>query len=96
MKADIFIQGHLCATISIPSDSLLGLLARGMITEAAPKLQRLARDLSDLDQVQCSVSLRIRTPTPYSRRFLEQNRQEQTSWPDKGKPNGSSTRPTKP
>ncbi len=60
MKADLYVQGHFWASIDIPGDSLLALLAKGMITEANEKAAQLARELTDLDQIQCTVTLCIR------------------------------------
>jgi len=66
MKADLYVQGNYWATIEIPGDSLLALLAKGMITEASDKLDALANELNDLDHVQCSVSLHIRETVAYN------------------------------
>lgn len=60
MKADLFVQGIYWATIQIPDNSLLDLLAKGMITEASEKAAALACELTDLDHIECSVSLHIR------------------------------------
>ncbi|MBA7540161.1 hypothetical protein ES705_32455 [subsurface metagenome] len=65
MKADLYVQGHFWATIDVPGDGLLALLAKGMITEANEKAAQLARELTDLGQVRCSVSLCIRHGPPY-------------------------------
>ncbi|MBA7569742.1 hypothetical protein ES708_11483 [subsurface metagenome] len=62
MKADLYVQGHFWATIEVPGDSLLALLAKGMITEANEKVTQLARELTDLTQVRCSLSLRLHKP----------------------------------
>lgn len=59
MKANLYLQGHFWASINLPGDSLLALLAKGMITEANRKPQQLADELNNLDQVECSISLRI-------------------------------------
>jgi len=66
MKADLFVQGNFWATIIIPGDSLLALLAKGMISEATRKAEQLAKELNDLDQVQCSINLRFRHPVDYT------------------------------
>lgn len=66
MKADLYVQGRHWATIQLAQHSLLALLAKGMITEANEKAQQLARELTDLDQVQCSISLRFRHPVTYT------------------------------
>jgi len=66
MKADLYVQGNFWATIIVPGDSLLALLAKGMITEATRKAQQLAKELNDLDQVQCSINLRFRHPTDFT------------------------------
>jgi len=66
MKANLYLQGNFLASIEIPGDSLLALLAKGMITEATQKAQELARELNDLDQVRCSVSLRIQHGPAYA------------------------------
>ncbi|TEU08466.1 MAG: hypothetical protein E3J25_11980 [Anaerolineales bacterium] len=66
MKADLYVQGHFWASIDIPGDSLLALLAKGMITEANEKAQALAKELNDLNQVHCSVSLRLSHPVTYT------------------------------
>ena len=65
MKADLYVQGAFWATIIVPGDSLLALLAKGMITEANRKAEQLAKELNDLDQVQCSINLRFRHPVNY-------------------------------
>jgi len=66
MKADLYVQGHFWASIDIPGDSLLALLAKGMITEANEKAAQLARELTDLDQIQCTVTLCIRHDPAYA------------------------------
>jgi len=66
MKADLYVQGNFWATIVVPGDSLLALLAKGMITEATCKAQQLANELNDLDQIQCSINLRFRHPVDYN------------------------------
>lgn len=66
MKANLFIQGHFWASIDIPGDGLLALLAKGMITEANEKAAQLARELTDLNDVQCTVTLSIRHAPTYS------------------------------
>jgi len=66
MKADLYVQGHFWASIDVPGDSLLALLAKGMISEANRKAQQLANELNDLDQVQCSISLRIKDPVSFT------------------------------
>ncbi|MBA7633504.1 hypothetical protein ES703_41072 [subsurface metagenome] len=76
MKADLYVQGNFWATIIIPGDSLLALLAKGMIAEANLKAQQLARELNDLDQVQCSVSLRFSDPVTYSHPESDQDPHE--------------------
>ncbi|GAI13699.1 unnamed protein product, partial [marine sediment metagenome] len=58
MKADLYVQGNFWATVDVPDDGLLTLLAKGMITEAQRKAQQLRRDLDSLDGVQCSISIR--------------------------------------
>lgn len=76
MKADLYVQGNFWASIQIPGDSLLALLAKGMITQANQKAQQLAQDLADLDQVQCSVSLRLTKPVAYSDPQRDQDPQQ--------------------
>ncbi len=66
MKADLYVQGNYWATIDVPGDGLLALLAKGMITEANEKAAQLARELTDLDHIQCSVSLCIRHGPTYA------------------------------
>lgn len=73
MKADLYVQGHFWATIIIPGDSLLALLAKGMIAEANLKAQQLASELNDLDQVRCSVSLRFSDPVTYAPPALDED-----------------------
>ncbi|MBA7572252.1 hypothetical protein ES708_14028 [subsurface metagenome] len=65
MKADLYVQGQYWATIDVPGDSLLALLAKGMITEAQQKAEQLARDLNNLEGVSCSISLRRKEPVAY-------------------------------
>jgi len=65
MKAELYVQGNYWATIEIPGDSLLALLAKGMIVEATRKAEQLAKELPDLAQVQCSINMRIRHPVDY-------------------------------
>jgi len=62
MKADLYVQGHFWATIELPGDGFLALLAKGMIAEATQKADQLQRDLNSLDGVECSISLRIKKP----------------------------------
>lgn len=66
MKADLYVQGHFWATIDVPGDSLLALLAKGMITEATEKADQLHQDLDSLDGVTCSISLRVKEPVTYA------------------------------
>jgi len=66
MKADLYVQGNFWATIELPGDSLLALLATGMIMEATRKGHQLAKELKDLAQVQCSVNLRFRHPPDHT------------------------------
>ena len=66
MKANLFVQGHFWASIDIPGDSLIALLAKGMITEANEKAAELARELTDLDQIQCTLTLSIRHDPAYA------------------------------
>ena len=66
MKADLYVQGNFWATLIIPGDSLLAVLAKGMIDEANRKAQQLAKELNDLNQVQCSINLRFRHPVDYT------------------------------
>ncbi|GAI67686.1 unnamed protein product [marine sediment metagenome] len=74
MKADLFVQGRFWASIDIPGDSLLALLSKGMITEANEKAAQLARELTDLDQIQCTVTLCIRHGPPTQPPLI--------TWPD--------------
>jgi len=66
MKADLYLQGNFWATIVIPGDGLLALLARGMITEANRKASQLVNELNDLDQVQCTINMRISHPVNFT------------------------------
>lgn len=66
MKADLYVQGHFWGTIDLPGDSLLALLAKGMITEAQQKAEQLRQDLNDLDGVSCSISLRLQGHVTYN------------------------------
>ena len=66
MKADLYIQGHFWATIDVPGDSLIALLAKGMITEAQHKADQLQADLNAIDGVQCSIHLRVKQPVTYT------------------------------
>ena len=96
MKADLYVQGNYWATIDVPGDGLLALLAQGMITQAKQKAAQLQRDLNDLDGVVCSISLRLQAPTTYPPGADHQPHHEELTCPDTEKPNGSSTRPAKP
>jgi len=60
MRADLYVQGHFWATIDVPGDSLLALLAKGMITEANAKADQLKADLNGIDGVKCSIHLRLK------------------------------------
>ncbi len=66
MKADLYVQGQYWASIDIPGDSLIALLAKGMITKANEKAAQLARELTDLDHVECTVTLSIRHDPAYT------------------------------
>ena len=66
MKAELYVQGTYWATIDVPGDGLLALLAQGMIAQAKQKAAQLQRDLNDLDGVVCSISLRLQAPTTYT------------------------------
>jgi len=65
MKADLYVQGHFWATIDVPGDSLLALLAKGMITETTHKCAQLKVDLAALDSIQCVISLSVKGTTIY-------------------------------
>ncbi len=65
MKADLYVQGNFWASIDVPGDSLIALLAKGMITEAQHKAEQLQADLMAIDGVQCSISLRLKKPVTY-------------------------------
>ncbi|MBA7639367.1 hypothetical protein ES703_47025 [subsurface metagenome] len=66
MKADLYVQGHFWATIDVPGDGLLALLASGMITEAQRKADQLQADLNAIDGVVCSIHLRLKEPVTYT------------------------------
>jgi len=66
MKADLYVQGHFWATINVPGDSLLALLASGMIVEAQRKADQLKADLEAIDSVACSIHLRFKTPVTFT------------------------------
>lgn len=66
MKADLYIQGHFFAAIDLPGDSLLALLAKGMITEATARAALFQQDLQSIEGVECSISLRFKSPITYS------------------------------
>ena len=57
MKADLYVQGHFWATIELPADGLLAILAKGMITEAQRKAQQLQADLNAIDGVEICLEL---------------------------------------
>ncbi len=65
MKADLYVQGSFWATIDVPGDSLLALLAKGMITEAQQRADKLQADLDAIDRVKCSIHLRLQNVTIY-------------------------------
>ncbi len=65
MKADLYVQGHFWATIDVPGDSLLALLAKGMITEAQQRADQLKADLNGIDGVKCSIHLRLQDRVIY-------------------------------
>ena len=65
MKADLYVQGHFWATIDVPGDSLLALLAKGMITEAQQKAHQLQADLNTINGVVCSIHMRVKEPITY-------------------------------
>ena len=68
MKADLYVQGHFWATIDLPADSLLALMAQGMISHAKQRAAKLEAELNSIDSVRCTVSLNFREaatfPTP--------------------------------
>lgn len=66
MKADLYVQGHFWATIELPGDGLLALLAKGMITQTQSKADQLKQDLESVDNIQCSISLRVKEPVDYT------------------------------
>lgn len=66
MKADLYVQGHFWATIDVPGDSLLALLAQGMISRAERLAHQLKSDLNALEGVNCSISLRLKSPVAFS------------------------------
>lgn len=67
MKANLYVQGHFWATIDVPGDSLLALLAKGMIVEAQQKADQLKADLEAIDGVVCSIHMRIKNPVTYTK-----------------------------
>ena len=66
MKADLYVQGAFWATIVLTSDSLLTLLADGMIAQATTKAAALQADLRAIEGVKCSISLRYAVPVTYN------------------------------
>jgi len=65
MKADLYVQGRFWATVLLPGDSLLALLAQGMIAQATDKAAELQSDLGAIEGVKCSISLRYKVPVTY-------------------------------
>ena len=65
MKADLYVQGQFWASIDVPGDSLLALLAKGMLTEVTEKADQLKHDLELVDGVACSIHLRIKDPVSF-------------------------------
>ena len=65
MKAELYVQGHFWATIEIPGDGLLALLAAGMISHTEHRADELKRYLEHLAQVHCAISLRAKQPLRY-------------------------------
>lgn len=66
MKADVYIQDHYCGSIDVPGDSILALLAQGMIAAATQKASQLKADLEGIDGVQCSINLRFTKPVTFT------------------------------
>jgi len=73
MKADLYVQGRFWASIDVPGDSLLALLAAGMITEAQHKADQLKADLNAIDGVVCSIHMRLKNPVTYSLELATQD-----------------------
>jgi len=65
MKADLYVQGHFWATVDVPPNSLLDLLAQGMISRAERLCTELQDDLNALADVDCQISLRLKMPVPF-------------------------------
>lgn len=96
MEADLYVQGHYCATIDLPGDGIIALLAKGMITHAEHHAKLLQQELNAIDGVTCQISLRYKQPVSYKTLPEHQDPHEEISWPDTKRPNRSSTRPSMP
>lgn len=66
MKADLYVQGRYWASIDVPGDSLLALLAQGLATRAKILGHQLQEELVSIDGITCTVSLRFKEPTTYT------------------------------
>lgn len=65
MIADLYVQGRFWATILLPGDSLLALLADGIVAQATLKAAELHADLEAIEGVKCCISLRYKAPLTY-------------------------------
>lgn len=66
MKAKLYVQGVYWATLDVPGDSLLALLAQGMITRANLEAAALHQSLLGPTDVRCSVNIHIQPPVTYT------------------------------
>jgi len=62
MKADLYVQGLFWATVDVPDDGLLAMLADGTLTHATERASQLQHDFDNIDGIKCSISLRFSEP----------------------------------
>jgi len=66
MKADLYVQGNFWATMDVPGDAFLTILAKGILAHARGQIDTLERDMQELQGISCSISLRVKLPTVYT------------------------------
>ncbi len=96
MKADLYVQGVYQATIDLQPNGLIPLVANRMTAFAQDIAKLLKPHPDNIAGISCTISLRYNTKPLYSNKTAPPHLHKEVPCPDTERPNGSSTRPTKP
>ncbi len=94
MKADLYVQGVYQATIDLQPNGLIALVAKRMTAFAEDTAKLLKPHPANIAGISCTISLRYKKKPLYSDKTAPPHPHKEAPWPDKERPNCSSTRPT--